>query len=196
MACLRARELSDIDRVSTVYWILAALLLLLTLAVPRLRPAGIVGCVILAGLLIWGMVQRWSAAPPDEVPAQERGAPASPATARLPIAPTLVELGDLKLSGGGAPFDLRGEITNMSRDAQLRAFTIQIVRKDCYDGALDPSGCATLWQTRQWINMTVPPQQRRLFAVSIWAHSTVPRPRGTLQDEFTVVSATGEPVPE
>lgn len=179
-----------------MYWILAALVLLLTLAVPRLRPAGIVGCVVLAALLIWGMVQRWSAAPPRETPVQERGAPASPAAARVTIPPASIELRELVLSGGGAPFELRGEITNESRDAQLRAFTIQIVRKDCHAGALDPSGCATLWQTRQWINVTVPPQQTRLFAVSIWAHSTVLRPRGTVADEFTVVSATGEPVPE
>lgn len=179
-----------------MYWVLAALVLLLTLAVPRLRPAGIVGCVILAGLLIWGMVQRWSGAPSKEVPVQERGAPASPAAMRVSIPPASIELGELKLSGGGAPFELRGEITNESRDAQLRAFTIQIVRKDCHAGALEPGGCATLWQTRQWINVTVPPQQTRLFAVSIWAHSTVPRARGTLEDEFTIVAATGEPVPE
>lgn len=179
-----------------MYWILAALVVLLTLAAPRLRPVGIVGCVILAALLVWGMVQRWNAAPPRDGPVQERGAPASPAAARVAIPPALIDLDELRLSGGGAPFELRGEITNGSSDAQLRAFTIQIVRKDCYAGALDPSGCATLWQTRQWIRVTVPPEQTRLFAASIWAHSTVPRPRGTLEDEFTIVSATGEPVPE
>jgi hypothetical protein len=178
-----------------VYWILAALVLLLTLAVPRLRPAGVVGCVILAAMLIWGMVQRWNAAPPRQT-VQQRGAPASPAAARVSIPPASIDLGELKLSGGGAPFELRGEITNESRDVQLRAFTLQIVRKDCHAAALDPSGCATLWQVRQWINVTVPPGQTRLFAVSIWAHSTVPRPRGTLKDEFAVVSAAGEPAPE
>jgi hypothetical protein len=181
---------------STVYWILAALVLLLTLAVPRLRPAGIIGCVILAGLLIWGMVQRWNVAPSRGAPQQERGAPASPAAARVAIAPALVDLSEARLTGSGAPFELRGAIKNGSPDSQLRAFTIQIVRKDCHAGALDPSGCATLWQTRQWINVTVPPEQTRLFAVSIWAHSTIPRGRGTVQDEFTVVSATGEPLPE
>jgi hypothetical protein len=178
-----------------VYWILAAFVLLLTLTVPALRPAGIVGCVILAGLLLWGMVQRWNATSPADSPVQERGAPASPAATRVPIPVESVVLEGARLTGAGAPFELRGAISNREASAQLRAFTILIVRKDCHQAALDQSGCDTLWQTRQWVDLTVPPGETRQFAVSIWAHGTSLRARGSVQDEMTIVSATGEPAP-
>lgn len=177
-----------------MYWILAALVLLLTLTVPRLRPVGIVGCVILAGLLLWGMVQRWNAATPADPSVRERGAPSSPAATRVAIPVESVVLEGVRLTGNGAPFDLRGAVTNRDMSAQLRAFTIQLVRRDCHAGALDQSGCDMLWQTQQWIDLTVPPGETRQFAVSIWAHSTALRARGAVKDEMTIVSATGEPV--
>src|SRR5690606_16551107 len=43
---------------SPVYWILAAIFTLLALTVPRLRPFAVVGCVVLALLFSWALVQR------------------------------------------------------------------------------------------------------------------------------------------
>jgi hypothetical protein len=110
--------------------------------------------------------------------------------------PALIKLDEIKLTGSGAPFELRGEVTNGSPELRLRTITVRIIRRDCYEGAIDPSGCATLWQDRHWINISVPPQQARQFAVSIWPHGALPRTRGSIKDEFTVVSAVGERVPE
>lgn len=176
-----------------MYWILAALILLATFLVPRFRPIGAVGCVILLGLLAWGVVQRWSAEPPDVRP--QRGAPSSPAITQAVIPPEAIELEGLKLTGSGAPFELRGTLVNRS-DLRLRTVTLQLMRRDCYEGALDPTGCVPAWQHRQWLSITVPPHQSRPFALSVWSHHAVPRIRGEVKDEFAVVSATGEPVPE
>jgi hypothetical protein len=178
-----------------VYWILAAILLLITLAVPRLRLASLVGLLILGGLLGWGMLQRmWgpdAAAP--ELP--RRGQPTSPATPLRPIPLTSVAMESLQLSGGGAPFELQGRIVNRARDVQLKSVTIRITRRDCYEGALDPTGCVVLWQDRHWMPLTVPPGEAREFSVSIWMRGSAPRPRGTVQDSFELVAATGEPAP-
>jgi len=51
-----------------------------------------------------------------------------------------------------------------------------------------------LWQGRHWIELTVPPQETREFAVSIWARGDAPRALGTVRDEFEVVTASGQKV--
>ena len=45
----------------------------------------------------------------------------------------------------------------------LRSVTIRVTRRDCYEGALDPSGCAMLWQDEHWIPVAVPAGQSRDF---------------------------------
>ena len=178
-----------------MYWILAAILLLITLAVPRLRPASLVGLVILGGLLGWGMLQRMRG-PDNEAPAlPQRGQPTSPATPLSPIPLESVAMEGLQLSGGGAPFELRGRIVNRARDAQLKSVTIRIMRRDCYEEALDPTGCVVLWQDRHWMPLTVPPEQARDFSISIWMRGSAPRPRGKVQDSFELVAAMGEAAP-
>jgi hypothetical protein len=188
---LAARPLAPLHELA-LYWILAAVLVLLTLTVPRLRIAGLVGCVILVGLLVWGMTQRLADQNPDAQVEQQRGQP-RPAVARIAVPLTSIELTGMKLSGGGAPFDLRGQVTNGTRDTLLKSFTLQVKRKDCYEDALDPSGCETIWQDRHRITISVAPQQTRAFASAIWAHSAVPRQRGTLKDEFVLTAAAGDP---
>jgi hypothetical protein len=122
---------------------------------------------------------------------QPRGRPASPATVQQTIPPDQVVVDNLQLTGGGAPFEFSGRIENKS-DTLLRSFTVLVTRRDCYQGALDPSGCVVLWQDRQWVPLSVPPQQTRDFSTSVWMHGEAPRPRGTLKDSFEVVAATGE----
>lgn len=174
-----------------VYWILATIFILIALAVPRLRPLGVIGCVILGAMLLWGVIGRLRGGDESEPVTQERGKPTSPARVMQPIALDQVVVEGLQLTGGGAPFELSGRIENRS-DVVLRSVTVLVTRRDCYEGALDPSGCVVLWQDRHWVPLSVPSQETRDFSVSVWMHGAAPRSRGTLKDSFEIVAASGE----
>ncbi|AMN47335.1 hypothetical protein ACG33_09550 [Steroidobacter denitrificans] len=178
-----------------MYWILAAAFLYVAIAVPRLRPVAIAGFVVLSILLGWGIVQRWRG-PDPATPAlvQERGRPSSPAAQLRSVPVESVHLDGMRLTGGGAPFELHGRIGNQTRDMLLKTITIRLTRLDCYEGALDPSGCEPIWQEQHWTAVSVPPQQSRDFASSIWRRGGAPRARGTIHDRFEIIAATGEPV--
>jgi hypothetical protein len=179
-----------------VYWILAAICIIVALTNPRLRPLGIVGCVVLGAMLGWGVVQRLrSEDVTATTAAQQRGRPASPALAPSSIPLSMVAVEDLRLSGSGAPFELRGRIVNSASDSTLKTVTIRVIRRDCYQGAVDPSGCVKLWQDDHWIAIAVPARQARDFVDSIWMHGNAPRARGTVQDVFEVIAATGDVEP-
>ncbi|MFO7305271.1 MAG: hypothetical protein C0P74_007110 [Gammaproteobacteria bacterium] len=175
-----------------MYWILAALLLIVMLAVPRLRPLAAGGIVVLGAMLAWGMFGRVREADPAQP--LERGRPTTPAPLLESIPVEQIEVEGLELIGGGAPFRLRGRVHNRSASLLLKSFMLDITRRDCHAEALDPSGCAMLWQGRHWIELTVPPQETREFAVSIWARGDAPRALGTVRDEFEVVTASGQKV--
>lgn len=175
-----------------MYWILATIFILVALVVPRLRPVGIIGCVLLGAMLTWAVVQRLRGNADEDTPqVQQRGRPTSPAAVLQVIAPEQVQVEDLKMTGGGAPFELRGRIENRS-DALLKSITLLVTRRDCYAGALDPTGCAVLWQDRHWISVAIPPGQSRDFSSSVWMRGAAPGARGTVKDSFTVVAASGE----
>ena len=172
-----------------VYWVLAAIFLLIGLTVPRLRPVAIAGGVILGLMLGWGVLQRLRGAGPQEI----RGSPAAPTSAVTSFPLNSLTTERLRLAGNGAPFELLGQATNRAEDLRLRSFTVLITRRDCYEGALDPSGCVTLWQSRQWVELLLEPGERREFASSFWTRGDVPRARGTVEDHFEVVAADGQP---
>ena len=174
-----------------MYWILATIFILIALAVPRLRPLGIIGCVIMGAMLLWGVIGRLRSADQNEPVAQQRGRPTSPARVMQPIGLDQVVVESLRLTGGGAPFELSGRIENKS-DVVLRSVTVLVTRRDCYEGALDPTGCVVLWQDRHWMSLSVPPAQTRDFSTSVWMHGAAPRSRGTLKDSFEIVAASGE----
>lgn len=174
-----------------MYWILATIFVLIAFAVPRLRPIGVIGCVLLGAMLLWGVVERLRDGNEDEPVVHQRGKPTSPATVLQPVALDAVVVDDLQLTGGGAPFELTGRIENES-DVLLRSVTVLVTRRDCFEGALDPSGCVVLWQDKHWMPVSVPPQQTREFASSVWMRGAAPRARGTLKDSFEVVAAAGE----
>ena len=176
----------------SVYWILATIFIVIALAVPRYRPVGVIGCVLLGAMLTWGVVQRLRAPPDDDQPqVQQRGRPTSPAAAVQVIALDQVLVENAKLSGGGAPFELRGRIENKS-DALLKSITLLVTRRDCFEGALDPTGCAVLWQDRHWISIAIPPGESRDFSNAVWMRGAAPRERGVVKDTFEVVAASGE----
>ena len=178
---------------ASVYWILATVFIVIALSQPRLRPLGIVGCIVLGAMLSWGVVQRLRSEDPSQAPAaQQRGKPASPAAVLSSVPLTMVAVESLRMTGSGAPFELRGRIVNNTPDTTLRSVTIRVIRRDCYEGALDPSGCAKLWQDDHWIATTVPAGQSRDFVDAIWMHGNAPRARGTVQDTFELTAAAGE----
>jgi len=177
-----------------VFWIFAALILLAILGVTITHrgPIRIAGCVALAAMLGWGLYQRLNTRP-EAHPMPPRGKSASPAIATQAIALDSIGLVDLKLTGGGGPFELRGSIANRS-DMKLTALTLRTTRRDCFPGAIDPSGCIVIWEDQHWIRWAVPAGETREFAETIWAHTPVPRVRGTIKDEFELIAANGVPV--
>ena len=177
-----------------MFWIFAALILLgiLSVTITHRGPIRIVGCVALAAMLAWGLYLRLNTRP-DSHPLPTRGKSASPAFATQAIPIESIVLSDLKLTGGGGPFELRGRISNKSVVARLTAITLRTTRRDCYAGAIDPSGCMVIWEDQHWIRWAVPPGEAREFVETIWAHTPVPRARGTIKDEFEVIAATGVP---
>ena len=179
----------------SVYWILATIFIVVALAVPRLRPVGVIGCVLLGAMLTWAVVQRLRGVNDDVEPkVQQRGRPTSPATIQQVIVPEQVVVENMQMTGGGAPFELRGRIENKSA-VLLKSTTLLVTRRDCYEGALDPTGCVVLWQDRHWISLAIPPGQARDFSSSVWMRGAAPGVRGTVKDSFAVVAASGEMPP-
>jgi hypothetical protein len=176
-----------------VYWILATIFILIALMVPRLRPVGVIGCLILGAMLSWGVIQRLRG-DEDEPKVQQRGRPTSPAAMQQTVSPDQLVVDNLSLSGGGAPFRLSGRIENKS-EVLLKSVTVLVTRRDCYEGALDPSGCMVLWQDRHWLSLSIPPAQTQDFSISVWMRGAAPRARGAIKDSFEVVAASGELAP-
>jgi hypothetical protein len=142
-------------------------------------------------MLLWGVVGRLGGGNQDESIVQQRGRPASPAAALQTISPDSIAADNLRLTGSGAPYELSGRIENKSATL-LRSVTVLVTRRDCFEGALDPTGCVVLWQDRHWVPLSVPPEQTRDFSISVWMRGAAPRARGALKDSFEVVAASGE----
>jgi hypothetical protein len=175
-----------------VFWAFAAsvLIILLTITISNRGAVRIIAGIALAALLVVGLAQRLAnRSGPD--PEGQRGKPASPAAVVSALPLEQIKLDELKLSGAGAPFEVRGTILNASADMRLRTLTLRIVRRDCFEGAIDPSGCVVIWEDQHWFPVDVPPQGERKFVSSFYAHTSVPRARGTIKDEFRLVTATG-----
>lgn len=179
---------------ASVFWVLATVFVIIALALPRLRIVGVVGLVVLAALLGWGVLQRMRGAQPNEATdVRPRSRPSSPtAVEAFPL--ELLTASDLRLTGSGAPFELQGRLANESANLRLRSITIQATRRDCYEDALDPSGCVVAWQDRKWLPIEIPPQEAREFSIAMWMHGSAPRVRGERKDSFEIVTATAEPV--
>jgi hypothetical protein len=177
-----------------VFWAFAAsiLILLLTITISNRGVVRVVGGILLAVLLVIGLAQRlMNRGGPD--PDGQRGKPSSPAAAISAVPLDEIRVTELTLNGGGAPFELRGTIANTSADTRLRSVTLQITRKDCFEGAIDPSGCVTIWEDRHWVPVDLSPQTERKFVDSFYARGGVLRGRGAVQDEFKLIAATGHP---
>ena len=177
-----------------VFWAFAAsvLILILTITISNRGVVRVAGSIVLAILLAVGLSQRLlNRSGPDAE--SQRGKPSSPAAVSTAVPLDVVQVAEVQLSGNGAPFELRGAIRNSSADMRLRSVTLRIVRRDCFDGAIDPSGCIVVWEDQHWIQVNVPVNAERKFDDAFYAHTSVPRPRGTFKDEFRLIAASGHP---
>lgn len=143
-------------------------------------------------LLSWGMVQRLRGQSAADPQAPTRGLPSSPALLIKSFPLESLALSELAMTGGGAPFELRGRIENQSRELRLTSIMLEVIRSDCFEGALDPSGCVMLFRDRRFVPVAVAPLQQREFAASFFAHGSAMRPRGTTRDEFKLLAAEGD----
>lgn len=177
-----------------MFWIFAALVLLIIVSVTikNRGPVRVIGCVLLAVILGWGLYQRLGQRPETSA-ATARGRSASPAAVSAPIPLQQIEISNIKLTGSGAPFELSGRITNHTADMHLTTTTLRTTRRDCYAGAMDPTGCVVIWQDQHWIRWRVPAGETREFVETLWAHTPVPRIRGTIKDEHELTGAAGTP---
>lgn len=176
-----------------MFWIFAALTLSIILAVTITQrgPVRTVAAVLLVALLGLALYQRLIVPPSTNL--APRGKSAPPTSLSQPVPITSLALSDVALTGGGAPFEIRGKITNSDAQLTVSAITLRTTRRDCFAGAIDPSGCVVIWQDQHWIRWSVPAQQTREFVETIWAHTPVPRVRGTVKDQFELIEATGAP---
>lgn len=174
-----------------MYWIVAALVLVLTLTIPKFRRAGVILGVVLLILLAWA-IQRSNPWKPTPEATQQREASR---TIPPPVAdsPPLnaVNAEKLQLSGSGAPWTITGRLTNASQRYRITSVTLKIERRDCYGGAPDPSGCVMQWQGVDTVFVAISPGEWREFSSAIWLHGSLPRTRGETRDTFEITAVGG-----
>lgn len=170
-------------------WIAALILLVvLTLILGIKRIWTVLGLVV-AGLFIIAVVRRLMTTP--EQPAEIPTATVRPAAVITSLPLDQAEVADLAITGITAPWKLQGRIVNRNPEHTLLSATIRIVRRDCYEGALDPSGCVLLWEGSKRVSLSVPPGQQQQFVEQVSPRGSVARAQGTVKDEFELVGLTG-----
>jgi hypothetical protein len=177
-----------------MYWIIAVLVLVLALTVPKFRRAGVIIAVVLLALLGWA-IQRSSPWTPTPEATQQREA-SRPFPGPVNDSPPLsaVSAERLQLTGGGAPWTLAGRLTNTSQRFRVTSVTLKIERRDCYADAPDPSGCVLQWQGSETVFVDIPPGEWREFSSAIWLHGGLSRTRGETRDAFQVTNVDGKRV--
>lgn len=114
-----------------------------------------------------------------------------PAAAIESLPPDHAEADDLSITGSNAPWEFRGTLINRDKEHTLLSATIRITRRDCYAGALDPSGCVVLWDGSKRVDLQTPPGQQQQFIEALSPRGSVARAQGTVKDEFELVGLTG-----
>lgn len=176
-------------------WIPAIILLVgLTLILGRKRIWTVLALVAV-GLFIVAAVKRITSAP-DESISRAPIPRTSLATAIDALASNDAELTDLRITGSTAPWRFTGTITNLVKTHTLTSAIVEIRRMDCYEAALDPSGCVVLWKGNKRVDLDVPPSETRSFAEPVSPRGSVPRPQGELRDEFELVGLNGRRQPD
>jgi hypothetical protein len=174
-----------------MYWIFAALVLLVTLTVPKLRRAGAILTIVLFALLGWAIERSSPWAPTPEATRQREAARMAPTPTNDSPPLSSVSAQQLQLKGSGAPWTLTGRFTNASERYHISSVTLKLERRDCYPDAPDPSGCMVQWQGLETVFVSIPPGEWRDFSSAIWLHGSLPRVRGEVRDAFEVAAVEG-----
>ena len=175
-----------------MYWILAALALVLTLTVPNFRRAGVIIVLVLLILLGWAMQRSSPWAPTPEATRQREASRSLPGPQTDSPSVSSVQAERRQLTGSGAPWTLTGRLTNTSQLYRITSVTLNIERRDCYASAPDPSGCVLQWQGGETVFIDVPPGEWREFSSAIWLHGSLPRQRGETRDTFQIQAVDGK----
>jgi hypothetical protein len=172
-------------------WLPAIILLVaLTLILGVKRIWTVLGLVAV-GLLVFAIGRRIATTP--DVQLNTSPATITPAAAIESLPVDQAEITDLKITGSTAPWSFTGTVINRNPEHTLLSATIHVIRRDCYEGALDPSGCVTLWETKKRVNLQIPPGKQQSFVEQMSPRGSVARPKGVLKDEFEVLGLTGRP---
>lgn len=171
-------------------WVPALILLVvLTLILGIKRIWTVLGLVVVC-LFAIAVFRRLTTAPEEAV---EKPPTFTPAAAIESLPADQAQADDLSISGSTAPWAFRGTIINHNKEHTLLSATIRITRRDCFEGALDASGCVVLWEGSKRVNLEIPPGQQQQFLEAISPHGSVTRAQGTLKDEFQLTGLTGRP---
>ena len=171
-------------------WIPAVILLVVLTLILGVKRIWTVLALVAVGLFAIAVYRRLATTPEEAV----ENAPSAftPAAAIESLPPARAIVSDLTITRSTAPWEFRGTVLNRSDDHTLLSATIRITRRDCYEGAMDPSGCVLLWEGSKRVNLQTPPGQQQPFAESISPHGSVPRAQGQIKDEFQLVGLTGK----
>lgn len=172
-------------------WLLALVLLIVAISIVGIRRVGLAVALALAALLVLAVIRRLTTEPMPDADLARQQLPSTPGVPVVSVPIDAVQALALDLSGSGAPFDFSGRIVNNSTDLTLVSITFDLERLDCYEQALDPSGCEVLWRGEKTVYLTVPPGEERRFAIAVWARDSVPKARGSRRDVFEIASASG-----
>lgn len=173
-------------------WILFSVALLVMVIVSGSHRLRVVFAVLALTMLIIGVTVRLKSEHDHAGDPANVTPPAATISPSVQIEVSNVVASDLKMAGSGAPWELTGSIENRLPQQALRSITFRITRSDCYEGALDPSGCVVLWQGDHQIELRVPPHESRAFSSSIWPHGTAARAKGTVKDEIKVIGTIAD----
>jgi hypothetical protein len=165
--------------------VIALVVLTLILGVKRIWTVLALVAVLLFAIAV---VRRLSTEPEETIEVPKTFTPARTIES---LPPDQAEAADLVIRGSTAPWEFSGTITNRDKEHTLLSATIRITRRDCHEGALDPSGCAVLWEGSKRVSLNLPPGEQQKFVESISPRGTVPRAKGTLKDEFRLEGLTG-----
>jgi len=172
-------------------WLLALVLVIVAISIVGIRRVGLAVALALGALLILAIVRRLTTEPMPDADLARQQLPSTPGVPVVSVPLDAVQALGLELSGSGAPFDFSGRIVNSSTELTLASITFNLERLDCYEQALDPSGCEVLWRGEKTVYLTVPPGEERRFAIAVWARDSVPKARGNRRDVFEIATVSG-----
>jgi hypothetical protein len=174
-------------------WLPAVILLVvLTLILGVKRIWTVLGLVAVC-LFAIAAYQRVATTPADD--SDVTWSPSStPASAIDTVGVAQAQIEGLQIIGATAPWEFSGTVINRAPEHTLLSATIRITRRDCFEGALDPSGCVVLWEGSKRVNLSVPPGEQQKFVESVSPRGSVPRAQGMIKDEFVLAGLTGRRV--